>query len=35
MKKHILDKFIIRELFWFIILPYKFKVWKNENKMED
>lgn len=32
MKKHVLDKLIIRELFWFIVLPYRFKVWQEENK---
>ncbi len=28
MKKHILDKFILRDFFWFIVIPYNFKIWK-------
>jgi len=28
MKKHVLDKFILRELFWFIVLPYNFKLYQ-------
>ena len=26
MKKHFLDKPILRNLFWFIVLPYRLKV---------
>lgn len=25
MKKHFLDKFILRELFWFIVIPYRLR----------
>lgn len=35
MKKHVLDKFIIRELFWFVVLPYRFKVWQEEKIMKE
>ena len=30
MNKHILDKPILRNLFWFIVLPYDFKQWLKE-----
>jgi len=29
MKKHSLDKPILRNLFWFIVLPYQLKQWKD------
>lgn len=32
MKKHVLDKFILRELFWFIVLPYNFKTISTDYK---
>lgn len=32
MKNHILDKFILRDLFWFIVLPYQFKQWLEKNR---
>lgn len=27
MKRHFLDKPILRDLFWFIVLPYQAKQW--------
>jgi hypothetical protein len=27
MKKHFLDKPILRDLFWFIVLPYRLECW--------
>lgn len=32
MKKHILDKPILRDLFWFIVLPHDFKMWLEHEK---
>lgn len=33
--KHWLDKPILRELFWFIVLPYRFKHWvKKHNEIK-
>lgn len=31
VKNHFLDKPILRDLFWFIVLPYKAKQWAKEN----
>lgn len=35
MKKHILDKPILRDLFWFIVLPYKFKIFLKEKERKN
>jgi hypothetical protein len=32
MKKHWLDKPILRDLFWFIVLPYRMKMFLAEQK---
>lgn len=36
MKKHFLDKPILRDFFWFIVLPYQFRQYVSEqaNKRE-
>jgi hypothetical protein len=30
MKKHWADKFILRHLFWFLVLPHQFEQWLKE-----
>lgn len=34
-RKHFLDKPILRDLFWFIVLPYKLKVYLKEQKEKE
>lgn len=31
MKKHFLDKVILRDLFWFIVLPYRLEQFARQN----
>lgn len=33
VRPHFLDKFLLRDLFWFIVLPYNFKVYTIQNKL--
>jgi hypothetical protein len=35
MKKHWLDKPILRDLFWFIVVPHQYKMWVWEQQEED
>ncbi len=35
MKAHWADKFILRDLFWFLVLSHRFRCWLDEKRKHE